>query len=433
MAHRLTQDSGGAEDKALMVAFHFPPYQGSSGVLRTWNFSRYLPDYGWSPLLLTAREAAYGPLPSGSGGLVVPGSLKVWRAPALDAARDLAVFGRYLRLSALPDRWVSWCVPAILRGLTIAREYAPRVLWSTFPIPSAHLVGLALHRLTRLPWVADFRDSMTEPGYPANRWEHSSYRWIERRVIHSANAVVFTTESTRRLYAERYGAAATRKFHVIQNGYSEESFQSAESVVGSVRASAGKQQLRLTHSGILYPNERDPRPFLEAISNLKSGGQISARDLQIIFRASGHDATIKAMIDAACVDDIVTLAPPVSYEAALAEMLAADGLLLFQAKNCNHQIPAKVYEYLRAARPLLALTDYGGDTAKLLRSSGIQTIGDISNSEDIAVKLVDFLRHVRAGSAPIADRSTVQKFSRSSQTRELAELFRAIVGESIDA
>ncbi len=417
-----------AVNGVLMIAFHYPPYQGSSGVLRTWNFSRYLPDHGWSPLVLTAAPTAYGPLEDRPGGLQVPPGLRLWRAAAFDTARHLSIRGRYLRWMALPDRWVSWYPAAVLRALQIVRRYRPRLIWSTYPIASAHLVALTVQRLTGLPWIADFRDSMTEEGYPQNPTERRLYQAIEQRTVKRAAAVVFTTEGTRRMYTSRYGEAAAKRFHVIPNGYGEASFERAEALVRAAPARQGSTQLVLLHSGVLYPSERDPRPFLEALSALKGAGRIAAADVQIVLRASAHDALIQSLIDASDVGDIVKLAGSIAYEPALAEMLGADALLLFQAANCNHQIPAKLYEYLRAGRPILALTDQRGDTAAALRSAGIDTIADLASAADIAAKLPPFLDALRAGTAPRAQRSVAAMFSREAQSGALAELLRAAHG-----
>jgi hypothetical protein len=104
-------------------------------------------------------------------------------------------------------------------------------------------------------------------------------------------------------------------------------------------------------------------------------------------------------------------------------MLAADGLLLLQAGNCNHQIPAKLYEYLRAGRPVLALTDPAGDTAATLRQAGIDAIAMLDSEADIVRALTRFLRLARKGEAPLATPAALARHSRAARTRELAALF----------
>jgi glycosyltransferase involved in cell wall biosynthesis len=406
-----------------MVAFHYPPFQGSSGVLRTWNFSRYLPRSGWQPLLVTAAERAYPDVRASNeeGALQIPENVTVARAFALDAARHFAIAGRFPRWLALPDRWLSWYPAAVSRALRLARRERPAVLWSTYPIATAHLIAHTVQRRSGLPWVADFRDSMTEEEYPTDPRQRAMYRRIERRTIASAAAIVFTTQGTMRMYRERYPDIDPRKFHVIPNGYDEESFRSAEQRVPA-RESGRGGPLTLLHSGVLYPSERDPRAFFAALGALKRAGRIGPSDVRVVLRASGHDALLARMIEEFAIADLVELAATIPYGAALAEMLSVDALLLLQAANSNHQIPAKLYEYLRTGRPIFALTDAAGDSAAALRAAGVDTLADIADAAQIEATLPDFLRKVRQGAAPVADRRYVAGFSREAQSAALADL-----------
>jgi Glycosyltransferase Family 4 len=408
--------------RVLMIAFHFPPYQGSSGTLRTWNFSRYLPEFGWEPLILTANTGVYEPTPSGPGAIRPPDGVRIFRALALDAARDLSIRGRYARWCALPDRWSTWSLHALWRARWIIRRYRPALIWSTYPIATAHVIGSRLQRMSRLPWVADFRDSMTEEGYPSDRQQWRSYRRLEQSAACAASKLVFTTPGTRRMYLQRYPELPESRTAVITNGYDQESFDA----IGEVQSEGSPDPLRprvLLHSGVLYPSERDPQPFLAALSRMKTSGTVSASSLRVVLRATAHDAVIGAMIARHEVQDLVELAPAIPYQQALAEMVAADGLLLFQAANCNHQIPAKLYEYMRSGRPIFALTDEAGDTAATLRAAGIERIADLALSQDIEEKLTEFLDLLRAGRAVAADRAYAQQYSRRGQAEMLADLF----------
>ena len=143
----------------LMVAFHFPPFSLSTGLLRTVSFARELPDRGWTPLVLTASPRAYGEAQPATAGDEVPG-LDVHRAFALDVQRHLSIRGAHLGWMATPDRWNSWLLGAIPKGLALIRRHRPALIWSTYPISSAVLIGLALHRISGVPWVLDLRDPL---------------------------------------------------------------------------------------------------------------------------------------------------------------------------------------------------------------------------------------------------------------------------------
>jgi len=126
------------------------------------------------------------------------------------------------------------------------------------------------------------------------------------------------------------------------------------------------------------------------------------------------------------VNDLVEVLPPLPYRDALAEMLAADGLLVLQAANCNEQIPAKLYEYLRAGRPILGLTDRGGDTAEALRTAGITHIAALEDSATIADMLGRFIDDLHTGTAPFPDPANVRQASRRERTALLAHVLDAV-------
>lgn len=422
------------DPKVLMIAFHYPPCRGGSGIQRSLKFSAYLPELGWRPIVLSAHPRAYPTAGDDQKGEIPPEVL-VRRAFALDTARHLSFRGAYIRSMALPDRWVSWWPGAVLAGFRLVRRYRPALLWSTFPIATAHLIGLALHRLTGVPWIADFRDSMTEENYPENLSTRRVYRWIERRTVRSCSAAVFTTPGAARMYAERYPEVPRERWRMIANGYDEENFQGAEQAALTANGPSRQRSsgpLILVHSGLIYPWERDPTHFFTAVSELKKAGKIDRAGLKVILRASGSEDLYRRKIAEAGIDDLVFLEPGIPYGDALAEMIGADGLLILQASNCNHQIPAKIYEYLRARRPILALTDPAGDTAGVLLEAGLRTIAPLDQKDRIAAALLDFLSQIREGKPQIAGDEEIRRHSRKERTRELAGLFNTLLGTKSD-
>ena len=401
-----------------MIAYHFPPLHGSSGMQRTLRFARYLPDYGWEPIVLAPSPRAYQQTDSGQLA-DIPQEVRVYRAFALDTAKHLTLKGRYPRLLALPDRWISWWLGAVPTGWYLIKKYKPDVIWSTYPIATAHLIGLTLHRLTGIPWVADFRDPMVQPDYPPDPLTYRAYERVENKTIAQCASAVFTTPGTLRDYQTRFSHVPASQFHLIENGYDESSFAA---ITRSVNQIAKTGRITLLHSGIIYPSERDPICLFEALVTLLKQNVISAESLHIILRASHHEEYLQSLIDRFEIGTIVSLAPPISYNEALAEMLAVDGLLILQAANCNNQIPAKLYEYLRAHRPILALTDPVGDTAGKLRNVGIDTIAPLDSKEAIMDGLRRFLALLREKKAPVVSMDKIRANSREAGTRKLAKV-----------
>lgn len=403
---------------ALMIAFHFPPCAGSSGLLRTQKFCHYLPSHGWRPVVLTLPSFAY-PLTDQRGDASVPRGLSIVRAFALDTKRHLGFRGAYLPWMALPDRWVSWLLGAIPNGLLAIRRHKVDVLFSTFPLASAILVGLCLHRLSGKPWIVDLRDSMTEDDYPNDERQRRVWRWLERQAVHHASLILFTTPSARRMYLERYPHLSPESCVVIPNGYDESDFAD---LTFSGSSAPSNEPIRLLHTGIIYPQERDPRPFFRALSRLKHEGRIDASNLKIVFRAPGSEDLYLAWMRQLNIADLIELQPHVLYHDSLQECASADGLLLFQAANCNHQIPAKAYEYLRLRKPIYALTASAGDTAALLREVGGATIADLSSEEELYQTFPPFLDAVRAGKHPLPDQRAARGYAREDQAAQLARL-----------
>lgn len=411
---------------ALLIAFHYPPQSGSSGYQRTLSFSKHLAKYGWQPLVLSAHPRAYSQQnPSQLAG--IPPELVVRRAFALDTKRHLGFRGRYSQWLALPDRWVTWWLGAVPSALSLVRKHRPQVIWSTFPIATAHLIGLTLHRLTGLPWIADFRDPMLQQAYPTVPLQRRWYGWIERQTITRCQVAVFTTHSALQSYRIRFPEIPDHKFIVIENGYDEESFGHAQP---DTTVKPASRRLTLVHSGILYQTGRDPSRFLEALAMLKARGAVDAASLRVVLRAPGDLDQMAALVRQHGVEDIVEAAAPVPYAVALQEMLDADGLLIFQGVQFNAQIPAKIYEYFRARKPIMALVDPDGETAKVLGAAGFGSMAALDDSSRIASVLEQFNADIRAGSAHIASEALIAHSSRAGRTRELAGVFERAVADT---
>lgn len=418
--------------KLLMVAYHFPPLRGSSGIQRTLRFVQHLSRYGWEPLVLTAHPRAYQDT-SDDQMREVPEGIVVERAFALNTARHLSLFGRYPNSLAVPDRWATWRFGAVPAGMAMIRRYRPDAIWSTYPIATAHMIGAALAKKSGLPWIADFRDPMAQDGYPADPRTWEAYRRIEERALREAAARVFTTPGCAEIYRQRYPDIDDDKSVVIENGYDEETFVRAEAeravaVAGTGSGdAAGSARFVLLHSGVVYPDERDPRSLFAALGRLKAQGALSAETFCLRLRASGNDSMLEALARSCGIEDLVSLEPAIPYHRALQEMLGVDGLLIMQASNCNQQIPAKLYEYVRAKRPVLALTDPIGDTASALRAVGLVSIEKLDDEAAIAKALMAFIKRVREGREEIATSPAIAASSREGRARSLAELLDRVV------
>ncbi|MBF0445509.1 MAG: glycosyltransferase [Magnetococcales bacterium] len=410
----------------LMIAYHFPPARGS-GVQRTLSFCRNLPNFGWQPQILSVNPRAY-PNQGDDQLTDIPPQANVQRAFSLDAAKDLAIKGRYLGITAIPDRYSSWWLWAVPKAMEMIKQTRPDIIWATYPIATSLLIAHTIHKKTAIPWIADFRDPMFYNSQAEDALTKKIYAKIEKQTIESCQKIITTTQGHSQLYQQKYPHLNKNHWQVIANGYDEEIFAKVEK---NLPAKKQNQKITILHSGTLYMGDenRTPQPLFAAIAKLKQNQQINSQNLKIIFRASGCEQTIQNMIATQNIADIVILKPAIPYNKAIEELLQVDGLLLLQGKNYNHQVPAKLYEYLRAKKPFLALTDPQGDTAKTMQEAGINTIAPLHDQQKIASGLLELINSINTNTPNLAKQTTLNNLSRLAGAKKLAMVFAGIVNK----
>lgn len=382
---------------ALYIAYHYPPILGSSGVHRTLAFTRYLTDNNWNVSVLTSSLNSYDNW-SEQQFKFIPDKVNVIRAFGLNTAKQLSFKGKYFSWMALPDNWQSWILGGVVSGLFSILKNRPEVIVSTYPIASAHIIGYCLHKITGIPWVADMRDPMAQASYPSDPAKKRVFQWIEKKIVKHCKHAIVTAQGAKTLYQNRFPECRSDFWQLIPNGYDDEIFMQVEADLKIEKP----EKFTLLHSGVIYPSERDPTQLFEAISALKESGQISSDNFELRLRATGHDDLFKVMLAKWAIEDIVTLHASIPFKNALQEMYSVDALLLLQAENCNYQIPAKAYEYIRVQKPILALTPIEGDTGQLLSKAGVFTIAPLNNVKKIMLMLESLLSdNAKNASIPI--------------------------------
>ncbi|MBF0359272.1 MAG: glycosyltransferase [Magnetococcales bacterium] len=408
----------------LMIAYHFPPAQGS-GVQRTLSFCRDLPEFGWQPEILSANPRVYSD--HGPEQLTqIPPQTIVERAFALDAAKDLSIAGRYLRLTALPDRWSSWRLWAVPKAMAMIKKNRPQIIWATYPIATSLLIAQTLHKKTGIPWVADFRDPMLYNAQAEDSPTRRLFAKIEMESVMSAAKVITTTFGHRQLYREKYPDIDDNRWQVIPNGYDESMFAEAERSIPAIKHN--QKKITILHSGTIYNGDenRTPQTFFSAIAKLRKNRQISSNTMQIFFRATGCDETVQSMIDSVGIGDMVQLKPTLPYGEAIKELFLVDGLLLLQGKNYNHQIPAKLFEYLRVKKPFLAITDPKGDSARVMEEAGVTTMAPMHNEKLLAEGFMQLIKNIKSQTPSQASNEHLKKLSRNKRAEELARVLDSI-------
>jgi len=401
-----------------MIAYHFPPVAASSGFLRTLKFAKYLPGYGVAPMVLTVKPNAYEQVNSKNYQLLDDlDKVEVYRCTAKDGARDFAWRGKYLRMFASPDRWASWIPFGVFKGLQLIKRTKAEVIWVTYPIVSALVIGYWLKKITGLPLICDLRDPI---------WEEETYqdtrrfKWLkkfEERLLTLADRIVFTSPGTIEKYRGRYPSLIADKSMLITNGFDSDNFPVTTGV-----PKRNKKKVFL-HSGIIPVYERNPENFFKAISNLKEQGVLRADLHEFRLRACGFESLYRQRVTELGISDLVSFPVSISYEDALSEMLNADALMVFQDKTCNWQIPAKVFEYMYAQRPVLGWVDPDSDTAKILEDCNI---GDFIAPLDDVIKIEEALSRFISRGDWQSKCKGYKQFDRKVLAKELADLVTAL-------
>jgi len=345
-----------------MIVPFFPP-MGGGGVHRPLSFVRHLPSHGWRTTVVAPDGDAYW---ISDPSLVdrVPGGCRVvrtrtWSGQALVARRSgprrsTRGFGFARRAASamlIPDSYLGWYPFARRAALAVAREDKVDAVYSTSPPETSHLVGRAVHRETRLPWVADFRDPWMNLHLlpPPSSLHARLHRRLESTVCNEASAVVVTT----RWHEEQLGAGYPRaRVHRVSNGYDGEEIARAG---GSVPG----HPFRIVHAGMLTQT-RSAGPFLEALAAFLATRPDARADVRADFYGPREDANEIAARRLG-LSDCVAFHDTVAHAQALALEGTAHVLLLIKHDNPRYDglVPGKLYEYIGLARPVLAIAPRG--------------------------------------------------------------------------
>ena len=401
--------------KILMIAAEFPPCL-SAGVHRTYHFAENLLKLGWQPLILSAHPRVYEWL---DDKLVVSDQIKknTRRAFAVDASVNLAVNGKYIRFMEDPDRVASWYYHGWRVGMAMIKEYNPDLIWSSFPVPTAHRIALKLKMKTGKPWVADFRDPLAS-HVDENKRGSEKAKEIDANTVKHADLVIFATQQIRELYQQEYPHVDAEKFCVIENGFDENVFKNLK------RNPKKSENFTLLYSGWLYQDGRDPTPLLHAVSQLRQDEVFATRPLKLLFRGGGDIDIYKEIVRTLQLDEIVEFLPYVSFQQSIQEMQDADALLIIQGRKFNTQIPGKVFEYIGTGNPILGLVGKNSATSVLLDTIPNAHIAEVDNIDEIKTALK---KTILDPGAAVADPSQFSRRMRAeAMANELNKLLEAV-------
>lgn len=457
------------ERKALVVAYAFPPV-GGIAVQRPLKFTRYLSLSGWQPTVLTtgnAYSATMDPsllqeiptgvhvervpdpvasllsraamtLPAGGGTTssttVEPSgttskSANVRTAKPSFKSRLKTLLKSWKDALFVPDESVLWAIRAGVAGCRVVREQGIDCVYTTSGPHSTHIAGWMIQHFTGIQWIADFRDPWTDNmHYQRSGWQRSFELWLERRVFRHADSVVTVTEGFKALFQSKY-PEYKGKIEVIRNGVDPDDFP----VVARAPSPEERSDKPFTffYAGILYP-KRSPAPFLQALHKVLQSGWLTENDVQAdfagVFDYPGQSEN-RELVDRLGLQSVVNALGYLPRERALDRMMTADGLLLIgeNVPESKLYVPGKLYEYLYAQRPILAILEQG-EAARLITAAQAGTVFDATDVDGMAREVVRLVQDHRSKQAFLPNLAEVTRHTRRSQTEQLAQLMERLVG-----
>lgn len=399
--------------KILMVAAEFPPCL-SAGVQRSYHFAENLLRNGWLPLVLSANPRVYKQLDQGVQ--FSPEIVENMRtAFAADASVHFAIKGKYFGFMENPDKIASWYHHGWRVGMDMIKSHEPDVIWSTFPVSTAHRIAMKLKKKTGIPWVADFRDPLHSHCDENYKRITNLAKKIDAATVAQANLLVFATQHMCDLYRKAYPDIDQSKFCVIENGYDERVFSTLQ------RSDKVSEHFTLLYSGGLYQVGRDPLPLFRALAELVAEGVIIDSSFRLKFRGAGDGALYQPIIAGLKLQGVVEFLPSISYRNSIQEMKDADALLVLQGSVFDNQIPGKVYEYIATGNPIVGLVGKGGASAALLRSLKDAFAADENDVVQIKQAIVNVLQHRECES------TNVERYSRGARSAVLIEKLESML------
>ncbi|WP_194975327.1 glycosyltransferase family 4 protein [Aquiflexum lacus] len=418
--------------KVLIITYYWPPSAGS-GVQRWLKFAKYLPDYGWEPVIFTPETPDFDLKDESLLDEINP-QLEVIKFPIwepygvfrklkkgklADPSKVLEKKNKsfsdksaiWLRANVLiPDPRVFWVKPSVdfLKDLVEQGQF--NAIITTGPPHSLHLIGLGLKQKTGISWLADFRDPWSKWEFldtlPMLDWVKKKHEKLEMEVLVSADKITTISPT----FQKDFENICQRKVHLLTNGYD------SDDLPANWKFSVlNKETIEILYTGVIDAI-RNPLPFLEAFKVVfeKSNQKATLR-----FVGKVSEAVINHLSQDSWLKENVKLEGYVSHEKVFDYYQNAHLLLLIltDTKNAQGNMPGKLFEYLSTGRPVLALGDPQGDSSAILSScQGGEVIAHTDTT-----KIKDFLTNFRPQSE-FKVSEEVNQYSRKNLSQQLVKL-----------
>ena len=424
--------------RVLVITYYWPP-AGGPGVQRWLKFVTYFKEFGIDPIVFIPDNPHY-PITDESIGSELPEGIQIIRFPIKEpygfanliskkkitqvssgiiTKRKQTVLEKVLLWIRgnffIPDARIGWVKPSINFLRNFIADHHVEAIITSGPPHSLHLIGKSLKEETGIKWVADFRDPWTTIHYHKSlrltKRAQKKHIALESEVLTKADHIVVTSATTKKEFQK----ITQTPIEVITNGYdSNDNFKLNLDI-----------KFTLSHIGTLLSN-RNPIVLWEALSELCSENPEFSKDLLIQLAGSVSDAILISIQKYGLMDQCVALGY-LSHQKAIQLQYNSQVLLLIEMNlpETKAIIPGKLFEYLAAKRPILAIGPVDSDVEKIIEETNSGSYFDYSEKEKLKKQIGLFYSEYREGHLTLNSKG-LSKFSRKTLTSKMSDLIKSL-------
>ena len=420
--------------RALVITYYWPP-AGGPGVQRWLKFVTYFKEFGIEPVVFIPDNPHY-PLQDKSIVSEIPEGIEIIRFPIKEPYGFAKVFSKkktnqvssgiitnknqsvleklllWIRGNFfIPDARIGWVKPAV----GFLKEYLAKndmdIVISSGPPHSLHLIGMALKEELGIKWVADFRDPWTTIHYHQslrlNKRAQKKHLKLESKVLNNSDLVVVTSARTKKEFQK----ITSVPIEVISNGY-----DILEKIVPNL-----DPQFSIAHIGSLLTN-RNPELLWEILSELKDKNKVFSKNLLIKLVGTVSEDVLKSLAVFGLTENYKTLGY-VSHQEAIQIQHDAQVLLLVEMDSPETKsiIPGKLFEYVAANRPILAIGPEGSDVEAIIKETNTGVYFTYTDKEKLKQQLQLYYEAYLRANLNVNSKN-IEKYSRSALTKSLSTI-----------
>ncbi len=425
--------------KALVIAYYFPP-MGLSGVQRTLKFTKYMKDFNWEPVVLTAASTGYFAHDSYLLKEAEDAGIRIIRTGGKDLNSRLSgkgtikmppeiirkIFHLLNYTFFIPDNKIGWAKKAIKSARHLLDNEKIDLLFVSAPPFSSINMAVKLKKEFNIPLVIDYRDLWLGNQFsfyptPIHKLLHKN---MEYKALKTAERIIVTNRKMKEKILDNYKFLTFDDIYIIPHGYDPEDFKNIKI------EEKPKEKMRLTYSGIFY-DFVTPKYFLNAFKNLSIERPDVAANIELDFIGILRNENRK-LIKKLKLQDFVKEYGYLNHNDALTKIMSSDILWMMvgKAKNADTISSGKLYEYFGTRKPVLVSVPDGAlkSSAQEYGASFITKPDDVIEIKNAILTLYE---HYVSGTLPAPDDEFVEKHRRDFLTELLTKQFQFLVKEEI--